>query len=206
MRILAIVVVVVLFGSLPSYAAGPVSFGLQATGANLNVEGPFKDAYGFGFGGGVHLDINLPVLLAVRVQGDFVTFSPDEGKYRDAVAAQFPGLFNPADLSIDGGRINILSAFVNGKLTPLPIPVLKPYATGGVGIASLSVTDLTVKYQGNQAPVAGMGSDTNFSANLGVGADLDLYVVTIFLEVRYTWIFASGGTSTYVPVSLGVTF
>lgn len=202
-RILAILTLLVVSAS--AYAAGPISFGFQATGANLNVDGPLKEVYGFGVGGGAHLDINLPVLLGIRVQGDFVTFSPDEAKYRTLVSGLVPGII-PQNLSIEGGRINILSVNANGKLSPLPLPIISPYLTAGGGIANMSVSETMVKYQGNTVPVGSVASETNASANLGVGVDLNLIAVTLFLEARYTWIFTSGATSTYVPISLGITF
>ncbi|MBX2991595.1 MAG: outer membrane beta-barrel protein [Bacteroidetes bacterium] len=191
-----------------SLTAGPISFGLQATGANINIDGPLKEVYGFGFGGGAHLDINLPVLFAIRIQADYVTFSPDNGKYQALIAGLIPGSAS-ADFSIDGGRINIFSANANGKLSPLPLPIISPYITGGIGLANVGASDATVKFQGNPVQggtIPGSKSETNTSANLGVGVDLDLLVLKLYLEARYTWIFASGATSTYIPVSLGVTF
>ena len=208
MKKVLLLAIVSLF-SLHAFAAGPVSFGVQATGANINVEAPLKEVYGFGFGGGIHLDINLPLILAIRVQGDFVTFSPDKGKYQTLLsqtAAQLGYQTNPADFSVEGGRINIISVNVNGKLSPLPLPLLSPYFTAGGGMANVGTTDLNVKYQGAAFPGGGSSSKTNASANLGVGVDLDLIALKLYLEARYTWIFSSGATSTYVPVSLGVTF
>jgi opacity protein-like surface antigen len=195
------------------FAAGPISFGVQATGANLNFDDPnLKEVYGFGFGGGVHLDINLPLILAIRAQGDYVTFGLDNAKYQALLSKTAAGLgfqTNPSDFSVDGGRINILSVNINGKLSPLPLPLISPYVTAGGGIASVSTSDLTVKYQGSSIPggtVPGAKAETNASANVGVGVDLDLIALKLYLEARYTWIFASGATSTYIPVSLGVTF
>jgi len=208
MKKFMLVAIAMLALSTVTYAAGPISFGVQATGANLNVVDPLKEIYGFGFGGGAHLDINLPLILAIRIQGDYVTFSPDEGKYRALIAGFVPGSI-ASDFSIDGGRINILSANANAKLSPLPLPIISPYLTAGVGLASLSVSDATVKFRGNPVPggtIPGAKSESKFSANLGAGVDLDLIALKLYLEARYTWIFTEGSTSTYIPVSLGVTF
>ncbi|MEO8166651.1 MAG: outer membrane beta-barrel protein [bacterium] len=191
--------------STATYAAGPIGFGVQATGANINLDGPAKELYGFGFGGGVHVDFNLPLLIAFRLQGDYVSFGLNQDKFKALVANANPNS-NPVDYTIDGGRLNILSVHANAKVNPFPIPIISPYITGGVGMASVSSSDITIKHPTlafNTIP--GGKTETNFSANLGLGADLNLVVVKLYLEARYTWIFASGGTSTYVPVSLGVT-
>lgn len=198
-KILFVVTVIVLF-SMRATAAGPLSFGLQATGANLNVTG-LTDVYGFGFGGGVHLDVNLPLLFSFRVQGDYVSFSSDGAKYAALIFQ------NPAGISIDGGRVSILAANVNTKLSPLPLPIVSPYLTAGIGLAKMDVSAITFTgYTGPALLIPGLQSSTSFSGNLGAGVDLDLIAVKLYLEARYTWIFTSGSTSTYVPVSLGVTF
>jgi hypothetical protein len=43
------------------------------------------------------------------------------------------------------------------------------------------------------------------SLDVGAGVDLKLGI-SLFLEVKYAWIFTEGSTSTYVPLSVGVTF
>ncbi|MEK7248997.1 MAG: hypothetical protein AAB209_01105, partial [Bacteroidota bacterium] len=124
MKKLMFVAVAMLVLSTATYAAGPISFGVQATGANLNVTG-LTDVYGFGFGGGVHLDVSLPLLFSFRLQGDYVTFSSDNAKYAGVVFQ------NPTGITIDGGRVNIISGNVNTKLSPLPLPIVSPYLTAG---------------------------------------------------------------------------
>ncbi len=44
------------------------------------------------------------------------------------------------------------------------------------------------------------------TSSISTGVNLSLVVVSLYLEARYTWIFTEGSTSTYVPVSLGITF
>lgn len=205
-RLLAVLAAALI--SANAFAAGPVSFGVQATGGNINVEGLLKDVYGFGIGGGAHLDINLPVLFGIRIQADYVSYSPDNAKYQALLASLIPATA-ASDFSIDGGTIRIISIHANGKFSFLPLPIVSPYLTGGAGFANLGVSDATVKYQGNPmqgGTFPGAKGETNGSANLGVGVDLNLVAVTLFLEARYAWIFTSGGSSTYIPISLGITF
>ncbi len=200
MKKLMFVAVAMLVLSTATYAAGPISFGVQATGANLNVTG-LTDVYGFGFGGGVHLDVSLPLLFSFRLQGDYVTFSPDNAKYAGVVFQ------NPTGITIDGGRVNIISGNVNTKLSPLPLPIVSPYLTAGIGMSKIDASDLDIKgYNGPALNIPVVKSSTSFSANLGAGVDLDLIALKLYLEARYTWIFTEGSTSTYIPVSLGVTF
>ena len=190
--------------SASALAAGPVRFGLHGNAAFLNVPEPVKEAYGFGYGGGAHLDISL-VVLSVRVTGDYISFPIDEGKFKSILALAAGGV-NASDFQFDGGRIGILSFAVNGKMG-LPVPVFSPYITAGAGLASISVSDLSITYQGQPVvSAAGQKAETKFSINAGVGADLDIIVATLFIEAKYTLIFTEGESSSYVPVTLGITF
>ena len=205
MKRLSLVLVCLVLVSMQSFAGGPVSFGLQATGASLNVPEPFKSVYGFGYGGGAHLDINLPLLFSIRVAADYTTYSPDRDKFKGVLAAQAPGSI-ASGFETDGGRFNIFSVSANGKLALLPTPVVSPYITAGVGIGSISASDITVKYLGQTLGTApSPGTETKSSVNFGAGVDLTL-VVTLYLEAKYTIIFTDGESSSFVSVSLGITF
>ena len=187
-------------------ANSQIHFGFQVTGANINVPKPLNEIYGFGYGGGVHLDFSLPVLFAFRLQGDYVRFSADQGKYQQLLSSLVGGRA-ATDFSIDGGSISVWSANANVKSSFLPLPIISPYFTGGAGLANLSAADATVKYQNQPVPggtIPGVKGETNFSANVGAGVDLKLGI-ELYIEARYTWIFTSGETSTYIPVSIGIT-
>ncbi|HXF99938.1 MAG TPA: outer membrane beta-barrel protein [Bacteroidota bacterium] len=204
MKKLAIIAATLLVSSSTLLAASPVRFGLQATGANINVPKPMNEIYGFGYGGGVHIDFNLPVLLSFRLQGDYVRFSADQSKYQQLLASLVGGTV-ASDFSIEGGAISVWSVYANVKSSFLPLPLISPYITGGAGIANLSSADATVKYQGQPlGGVPGVSGESKFSANLGAGVDLKIGI-ELYLEARYTWIFTSGETSTYVPISIGIT-
>lgn len=205
MKKLLLVGSIVCMFSTATYAAGPIGFGAQVTAANINIDGTLKEIYGFGWGGGVHVDFNLPFLVAFRLQGDYVTFGLNEDKFKPLLVNANPGT-TASQFTTEGGRINILSVHASAKVNPFPLPIFSPYVTGGVGLASMSSSDLIIKHPTlTFATIPGGKAETNFSANVGVGADLNLVVVKLYLEARYTWIFAKGATSTYVPVSLGIT-
>lgn len=182
-----------------------VAFGLHGNFANINIaDETFKDVYGLGYGGGLHFDVKL-VMLSVRVSGDYITASPDNDKFR----ASLQKLIGTAatQYSIDGGGMSIYSGNVNAKWTLLPLPLVQPYLTGGVGLARLSQDELKVTQAGTAVSnVPSFSSSTSSSLNVGVGVDLALPGITLFGEGKYTWIFADGGTSTYIPFSIGITF
>jgi opacity protein-like surface antigen len=178
-------------------------FGIHGNAASINVAAPFSDVYGLGYGGGAHLDITF-LLWSIRFSGDYIMFSPDEGKYRSTLANLTGG--SAAAFSIEGGKIDIISGAVNAKFTVIPLPVVSPYITGGVGLARIGVGDLTVRQNGVVlGTLPSLSSETKTSVNLGAGIDFSL-VIDLFLEAKYTWIFTEGETSTYIPVTLGITF
>lgn len=206
-------------------ATSQIKFGIQLTGANLDIGKqlgipvPPKagsplvsgfqlvDIYSLGYGGGVHFDISLPLLLSFRVEGDYVTFTPNETKYRDLLIGILPST-KREDWLVEGGRINAWTVFANAKLSPLPLPIISPYLTGGVGLANIGRSDAQLKYQGNKLlDIKGTDATTNFLANAGVGADIGLVGVSLFAEVRITWIFTEGDATALIPLgTVGITF
>ena len=205
MKQLALLTAALCLAASTALALGPsVAFGVHGNLASLNVEGPFKEAYGPGYGGGAHLDIGL-MMLSVRVSGDYIRFAPDNDKFRNVLVSTIGTAAN--SYAIEGGAISIVSGNANVKWAFLPIPVLSPYLTGGLGLANVKTADLQVTQNGvpvNQL-AGGGSSEFRTAANVGAGVDFTLGV-TLFIEAKYTWIFAPEGTSTYIPVSVGITF
>lgn len=191
--------------ALPASAKGPVSFGIHANGAFLNVPPPLDPAYGFGYGGGLHLDINFIPGTNLRISGDYISFGLNEDDYKKVAAEYNPG-FGSTGFSLSGGRISILSASANGRFG-LPFPVVSPYITAGVGIAVIGSSDLSVSYLGQVvSPSPEQSDETKPSLNIGGGVDLNIAVATIFVEAKYTVIFTSRESSSYIPITIGVTF
>ncbi|HUI10764.1 MAG TPA: outer membrane beta-barrel protein [Bacteroidota bacterium] len=193
-------------------ALGPsFGFGVHADFTSSKFPGPsvsglnqqVASAYGAGLGGGVHLDANL-MLVSVRLSGDYIHYAIDENKFRDS----FRPLFGSAadQMSISGGGLGIFALSANGKMPILPLPLITPYATGGIGLAWLSrdaVTTSIAGFPGNTIPSSTQGGKT--TVDVGLGVDLKLGIA-LFLEVKYAWIFTDVSNSTYVPVTVGVTF
>jgi opacity protein-like surface antigen len=193
-------------------ALGPgFAFGVHANFTTSKFPGPsvsgvnqqISSAYGVGWGGGVHVDANLMV-FSLRLTGDYIHYSIDENKFRDS----FRPLFGAAvdQMSISGGGLGIAALAVNGKMPILPLPILTPYITGGLGLSWVNRDEVTTSItgsSGNKFPSSSQGGKT--SVDIGVGVDLRLGI-ELFVEVKYAWIFTDVSTSTYVPVSVGVTF
>jgi opacity protein-like surface antigen len=190
---------------------GPsVDFGIHGNFMNANFPGPkiqgttaLQDVYGAGYGGGIHLDVRL-AMVSFRVSGDYLTFSPDNDKYQKALE----GIIGTAagQFKVDGGGITMWSGNLNAKMAILPLPIVKPYMTGGIGLSRLSVDDARIMQGGIQTKAyAGFSSETKTAWNVGAGVDLSIGV-TLFLEVKYVWVMTEPETSTLVPVTIGVTF
>jgi hypothetical protein len=164
------VTVIVLFILTAGAAFGQVSSPVSASlGLHLNGGSLSRDPYGWGWGAGAHLDIEIPV-VRFRVSGDYQLFLPEKN-----TGAENTKLF---------------SGTANVQLPILPLPVVKPYVTGGVGIATLT---------------AGDNSDTNPSINVGAGVNFS-FILTAFAEVRYNWILTEGKATGYIPLTVGITF
>lgn len=174
----------------------------RAPGAPLDIA--LEQVYGFGWGGGVHLDIDLG-LLTIRVAGDYVTLSPDKDKFTNFIRSVFPG----ANVEfVSGGRINIIMGTVNAKFTILPLPVLKPYITGGGGIANVSTAAVNINFNGNPIrPFELLKKQTVGTIKGGVGVDIVLGGLTLFAEIQVNKIFFKEGSGTFIPIgTVGLTF
>jgi opacity protein-like surface antigen len=109
-------------------------------------------------------------------------------------------------MSISGGGLGILTLAVNGKMPVLPLPVITPYLTGGIGLAWVNRDEVTTSitgFPGNKFPSSSQSGKT--SVDVGAGVDIKIGIA-LFFEVKYAWIFTDVSNSTYVPVTVGVTF
>ena len=203
-----LVLSIALLVAVSTAAVAQVHFGIHGNVTNFNFGGDLDNIYGLGYGGGVHLDFKLPILLSFRLSGDYLMLSPDKGKYQTFLA-RFVGPAVASGITIDGGRIDVYSTNLNAKLDVLPLPVIHVYATGGVGYVRLSSTDAKLNFNG-LPPVAvnaPVQTQSKPSVNAGAGVDLDLGPITLYGEVKVTWILTEGKTSTEVPLgTVGITF
>jgi opacity protein-like surface antigen len=222
-RVLVFVLLIFCALAPVQHSLAGVGFGIQGNVTNFKIGGDLaritglgapssnttslalQEVYGLGVGGGIHFDIGLP-FLSFRVSGDYLTLSPDNTKFQTFVRTYvgLPG----ATVAVDGGRITMLSGNVNLKLNILPIPVFKPYITGGAGMANVKADDLSIsvgalKVTGFQL----IQTQTVTTFNLGAGIDLDFVGLVIFGEVKVNWVMLKEGSSVEVPIAtVGLTF
>jgi opacity protein-like surface antigen len=193
-----------------SPSAVKVGFGVHGDFTQGSLPGPaidgtksLADAYGPGWGGGAHLDLGVPG-LSLRLSGDYLKYALDESRFRGPYVALFGGAAD--QISVQGGELGIRSVSANAKVAVMPLPVLRPYVTGGVGLAWLSVAEARTSIAGEPGKTfLATTQNGKRSYNVGAGADLDVGI-KLFVEARYVWVLTEGEKSTYVPVSLGVTF
>jgi len=211
MKQLAFVIVLLSLATAPALAIGPdVGFGAHANFTVSNIPGPsiagaaqLSDAYGMGIGGGAHLDVGL-IGFGLRFSVDYMHYPVDQDKFR----SYYEQIFGAAvsQLSIDGGGLTIVSATVNGKMPILPLPIVTPYLIGGGGLAWVTSDEATTSIAGVPGKTfPSVSQSGKWTASLGAGVDIKVGI-TIFAEVKYAWIFTDGENSTFVPITVGVTF
>jgi len=112
------------------------------------------------------------------------------------------------DFSVEGANVSIVGAMVD-LLGRIPTgSSVRPYGLVGAGLQFLGMTDERVVFNGETLAIQpGPDGSTNFGLSVGAGTELALgQRAGLFVQARYTFIFASGGTSSYVPLTLGVSF
>jgi opacity protein-like surface antigen len=212
MKRFTLIAVLLLVVSVPAWALGPsIAYGVHGNFTISNFPGPsvqggkqFTNVYGPGLGGGAHLDVNL-LAFSFRISGDYIHYSMDADKFRDAFRPIFGNAVS--QISLNGGGLGIASVSVNGKMGILPIPIVTPYITGGLGLGWLSRNEISTSINGVAgATIPSETSSSKTMVHLGAGVDFHFGGVALYAEAKYAWILTEGETSTYVPVTIGVTF
>jgi len=93
-------------------------------------------------------------------------------------------------------NVNAKIASVTGNVV-FGIPgaiIVSPYLIGGVGYYRVS------------SSVTGSVASNNFGFNAGAGVKLPLLVFSAFAEARYNRVSENGGSTTFVPITVGVMF
>jgi hypothetical protein len=144
-------------------------------------------------------------ILSIRISGDYITLSPDKDKFQQYVQQNIPGV--PVKF-IEGGKVDMISGTANAKLIVLPLPVFKPYVTGGVGFSNVSASDVTLSLGGTKlAPTPILKKQTVLTYNAGAGVDIELGAITVFGELKVNWVELEEGTAAFIPiVTAGLTF
>src|SRR5713101_5643621 len=82
---------------------------------------------------------------------------------------------------------------------PVPAPIVKPYLLAGGGVYN-------VKIKATQGSTTIDTSETKFTWDFGGGATFGAGPASFFAEIRYVSIQESGGSTKFVPITVGVMF
>jgi len=157
----------------------PIQVGF-AVGAAVPVS-DLGNSFSTGFNVTGTIGINVPLLpIGFRI---------------DAAYDQFGGKVRPTGT---GGTSNVNAkiAGVSGNVV-FSIPgavIISPYLIGGVGYYRVS------------SSATGSVASNNFGFNAGAGVKIPLIAFATFIEARYNRVSENGGSSSFVPVTVGVMF
>ena len=154
---------------------------------------------GFNFGAALEYPLSPKVIFQGCLNYNRFPLNEDQFLSEDGLS----GL----DISIDGGAASIITVSGNLK-APLSIQgsSVSPYLVGGLGIFRLSVSDITVRYQGQSGRVDG-ASETALLFIFGTGLDFTISPkVNMFFEIKYGIGVTEGESTKYFPVKIGLSF
>ncbi len=111
--------------------------------------------------------------------------------------------------TVDGGAFKSLMYGVDGRLNlGAPLVPLKPYALGGIGMATFKNEQYTSPNPSIATALnTGVSTETFSKAyfNLGGGVEFAMGPKTsLFVQARYVSIASQGGATTFIPVTLGL--
>ena len=166
-----------------------------------------------GFASSAHAQIPSvvkPVRLGVSLgaaipTGDFGSVVNTGYNATGSVALQPPALpigfridaaFNQFGFKQGGGNANVFGVTGNALVNIIPGPALGAYAIGGAGYYHESLSG-TID---NGTP------QNHFGFNIGAGLNIPLTGFNAFIEARYNRISENGGSTSFVPVTVGVLF
>jgi opacity protein-like surface antigen len=165
--------------------ASPISFGVTA-GATKAL-GDFGNAVDLGYHAGALVQWQGPDLpVAIRVDGVYHRFSVNQSTLTGS------GL-NDANISIIAGTVDGVWMFPTESGAPM-----SPYLIGGPGFYHISASC---------SDCQGITATANkFGLNGGAGLSFPLSGFSAFVEARYHHIFTDGGSSSMIPISVGIVF
>ena len=182
--------------------------GAQSGLAFTSFPEPTNQFFGLGFGGGVHGDVNIMPALSARLNIDYHRFPSDKTKLKETWIVIDQNGNRTNDFSVEGANIGIVGATAD-LIGRIPTgSAVRPYGLVGAGLQFISMSEQRVLFNGETLAVQrAPDGTTNFGVNVGAGAELALGQRTgLFVQATYTLIFASGGTSSYIPLTFGVSF
>jgi opacity protein-like surface antigen len=126
-------------------ASGQVRFGAGVQGATSisSFAKPASDYFSLGYGGGVHVDVDLTPAIGLRLSGDYHAFSSQKDKLKSVfVVTDENG--NPVDFSVSGGTISIVGVTLDGIGRIRTASAVTPYGLAGVGAQIGKSSDVSI--------------------------------------------------------------
>lgn len=97
--------------------------------------------------------------------------------------------------NVEGGaKLRIFDATGNATYAMLPTPLAKPYLIAGLG------------FYGSRIKGSSELGENDIGVNIGAGTKLTLVMLNAFIDARYHYIFSEGKATSFIPVSIGITF
>lgn len=202
MKHIFVALMMLMFGALSAPAQVRFGGGAQGGVSVAAFPEPVKEIYSIGVGGGVHGRVDVSDAFAIRLNADYMRFAAD----KDKLVNRFVTIPELGNLTAEGFNASFFSVAANavGKITTGSS--WRPYGLAGIGAHFTSVSDMTLKSNGQTILTAtGNGTETNFSLNVGIGSEFAVGGVKLFAEAKYVTIFTSGKNTSYIPVTVGVT-
>ena len=172
-------------------------FSVYAGGALSLPNAPegFRDGWKFGYHGSLGVGFNVAPRVQMIGKVEYHKFQSDLDTFGGS--------------SVDGGGIKSVMFGVDGRLNlGAPIVPIKPYAIGGVGIASVSQDE----YTSSDPMVAsslnsGSSSETQSKVYFNFGAGVEFTLApkaSLFVQARYVNIATDGASTGFIPVTVGL--
>jgi len=177
-----ITVVVVSLACVATVAAQGVRFGLG--GGLITPLSDYKDIDKTGWHATLNANFAIPMSpVGIRVDGLY-----GQTSHKDIGTTPVTG-----NTKLICGIANLVYKI------PVPAPVVKPYLLAGGGVYNLKI-----KATSGSATID--TSETKFTWDFGGGATFGAGPASFFAEIRYVSIQESGGSTKFVPITVGVTF
>lgn len=184
-RVLQLVITVVLvsLARVAMVAAQGVHFGLG--GGLIAPLSDYKDVDKMGWHATLNANFAIPLSpVGIRVDGLY-----GQTSHKDIGTTPVTG-----NTKLIGGIANLVYKI------PVPAPVVKPYLLAGGGVYHVQI-------KASSGPSASIDtSETKFTWDFGGGATFGAGPASFFAEIRYVSIQESGGSTKFVPITVGVMF
>lgn len=195
-RCLFILVTLMVMSALVS-AQVPNPISLYVGGAVSIPSSPevFSELYKTGFHGWGGVGYKFMPNFQVVGKIEYQRFALDWGELGDVMS---------------GGHNNMLMFGADGRFAfGLPAAPVKPFVLGGVGMARVSVSEISSSDPLLQAGLNDLRYDAETKMYFNVGAGVEMKagpMLNLFAQIRYVSVATEGESSAFIPISVGLKF